>query len=95
MSKVILITGISSGFGHLTALAMLAERYTVYATMRNVDSEAARELTADGATVLFLDVTDPVSIETAVNSVTAKEQIIDVLINNADVAAAGMSEFSY
>jgi len=92
MSKVILITGTSSGFGRLSAHALLAEGHTVYATMRNVASQAADELKQAGATVLELDVTDETSIKTTVDQITAKEQSLDVLINNAGIAAAGISE---
>jgi len=92
MSKVVLITGTSSGFGRLTALALLAEGHIVYATMRNTASPAAEELKEAGATVLELDVTDKKSINTAVDQIATKEQSLDVLINNAGVAAAGISE---
>lgn len=95
MSKVILITGTSSGFGRLTTLALLSEGHKVYATMRNskgANANAAKELTQAGATVLDLDVTDTTSIQAATNILLANEKTIDVLINNAGIAAAGISE---
>lgn len=95
MKKVILITGASSGFGRLTALAMLAKGHTVYASMRNINGKnapVAQELSRAGASVIELDVTDGHSIHTAINTLTSKEDKLDVLINNAGVAAAGISE---
>lgn len=95
MKKVILITGASSGFGRLTALAMLAKGHTVYASMRNINGKnapVAQELSRAGASVIELDVTDGHSIQTAINTLTSKEEKLDVLINNAGVAAAGISE---
>ena len=95
MKKVILITGASSGFGRLTALAMLAKGHTVYASMRNINGKnapVAQELSRAGASVIELDVTDGHSIQTAINTLTSKEDKLDVLINNAGVAAAGISE---
>ena len=95
MKKVILITGASSGFGRLTALAMLAQGHTVYASMRNINGKnapVAQELSRAGASVIELDVTDGHSIQTAINSLSNKEDKLDVLINNAGVAAAGISE---
>ena len=95
MKKVILITGASSGFGRLTAIAMLAQGHTVYASMRSINGKnapAAQELSRAGASVIELDVTDGHSIQTAINSLSSKEDKLDVLINNAGVAAAGISE---
>ncbi len=93
--KTALITGASSGFGRLTALAMLAEGHTVYATMRNVNtnnSEVVSELEGAGAVVLELDVTDNLSVKAAIEEVSKSETALDVLVNNAGVAAAGISE---
>ena len=36
--KVILITGTNSGFGYLTVKSCVEKGYTVYATMRNIES---------------------------------------------------------
>ena len=93
--KTALITGASSGFGRLTALAMLAEGHSVYATMRNMDgvnSTVANELEDAGATVLELDVTDSLSVKAAISLLSNNESSLDVLVNNAGVAAAGISE---
>ena len=96
MSKVVLITGSSSGFGELTTRSLSDQGYTVYASMRNVNgknSEKAAELGAlAGVNVVDLDVTDQSSIENAVNSIISKEGKIDVLVNNAGIGTGGFTE---
>lgn len=95
MSKTILITGSSTGFGRETAEILAREGHKVFATMRDPSGknhEHAVALMAQGIETLELDVTNTKSIETAVASVLEKTGHIDVLINNAGVAAAGVSE---
>jgi NADP-dependent 3-hydroxy acid dehydrogenase YdfG len=95
MSKVVLITGSSSGFGRLTALALIAKGHKVYASMREMDGKnatIAQELMSAGAHVIELDVTDNESVQSAVDALAKKEDKVDVLINNAGVAASGISE---
>ena len=96
MSKVVLVTGSSSGFGELTTHSLSKAGYTVYATMRNVsgkNSAKAAELGAlNGVNILDLDVTDQNSIESAVNTILSKEEKIDVLVNNAGIGSGGYTE---
>jgi NAD(P)-dependent dehydrogenase (short-subunit alcohol dehydrogenase family) len=95
MSKTILITGTSSGFGRDTAETLARAGHTVYASMRDiagVNRPHAEALRALGLAVVQLDVTDDASVESAVAAVLAKTGRIDVLINNAGIAAAGVSE---
>ncbi len=95
MSKRILITGASGGFGKLTTLTLLKEGYKVAATMRNVQTknkEVAAELEAAGAQVIELDVTDDNSVTKGVNQSIELLHGIDVVINNAGVGTIGMQE---
>ena len=95
MSKTILITGTSSGFGRDTAETLARAGHTVYASMRDiagVNRPHADALRALGLAVVQLDVTDEASVKSAVGTVLAKAGRIDVLINNAGIAAAGVSE---
>ena len=96
MSKVVLVTGSSSGFGELTTHSLSKAGYTVYATMRNVNgknSAKAAELGAlNGVNILDLDVTNQNSIESAVNTILSKEEKIDVLVNNAGIGSGGYTE---
>ncbi|MRR19372.1 SDR family oxidoreductase [bacterium] len=86
MRKVILITGISSGFGKQTS-RLLAERgHIVYGTLRK-RCEAGKDVN-----VLIMDLSDLVSIKRAVNEVVEKEGRIDVLINNAGMHTGGAVE---
>jgi NADP-dependent 3-hydroxy acid dehydrogenase YdfG len=95
MSKRILITGASSGFGRDTAETLHRAGHTVYASLRDAQgknraaAEALREL---GITTVELDVRDDASVEAGVNNVLAEAGKIDVLVNNAGIGSAGVTE---
>ena len=99
MSKTILITGASTGFGRDTAETLSSAGFKVFASMRdpiNKNREHADALQVKGIEVVELDVTNTKSVERAVATVLAKAGRIDVLINNAGVFSAGVSEaFTY
>ena len=95
MSKIVLITGAASGFGRDTAETLAAAGHRVYASMRDIagrNAEAAAALQSRGVKVVELDVADDASVERAVAAVLAEAGGIDVLINNAGLASAGVSE---
>ena len=95
MSKTILITGASTGFGRDTAETLARAGHNVFASMRdpiNKNRVHADALQAKGIEVIELDVTNTQSVERAVATVVTKAGRIDVLINNAGVATAGVSE---
>lgn len=96
MSKSILITGTSNGFGNDISRTLAAAGHHVFATMRDVNGRhraIAEELQSHGIETLQLDVTDDASVGDAVESLLEKTNgKIDVLINNAGVAAGGLSE---
>ena len=87
MSKVILITGTSTGLGVSIAVQAAMAGHTVYATMRNLDKRHVLDAAAAKAevtlNVLPLDVQDSASIAAAVADIIAAEGRIDTLINNA------------
>ena len=95
MSKTILITGASSGFGRDTAETLHRAGHTVYASLRDAQgknraaAEALREL---GIKTVELDVCDDASVEAGVKDVLAEGGEIDVLVNNAGIASAGVTE---
>jgi NAD(P)-dependent dehydrogenase (short-subunit alcohol dehydrogenase family) len=89
MSNV-LITGCSSGFGRLTALALARRGDRVFATVRRPEAVAPLEEAAAGLplSVHLLDVTDTATVERAVAEVVEAGGI-DVLVNNAGYALRG------
>jgi len=95
MSKTILITGTSSGFGRDTAETLHHAGHTVYASMRGMhgkNREAAEALRKLGVKTVELDVSDDASVEAGVKTVLAEAGMIDVLVNNAGIASAGVTE---
>lgn len=79
MSKVVLITGATSGMGKLTASYLAENGYRVYAGTREKNSKSSVE----NITYVYIDVTKTDSIKLAVDSIIEKEGKIDVLVNNA------------
>ena len=101
MPKRVLITGTSTGFGRDTAERLARRGDHVFATMRDVAGRNAghREALETLATneglrlrVLDLDVTDQRSVDTAVATALEEVRDLDVVINNAGVAALGVTE---
>jgi NADP-dependent 3-hydroxy acid dehydrogenase YdfG len=89
-SKAVLITGCSSGIGHVTAEFLASQGWNVYASARRLESIA--DLQARGCKTLALDVTDEASMSAAVKQVTEAEGAIGVLINNAGYSQSGAVE---
>lgn len=96
MSKVILLTGTSSGFGRLAAPLIASKGHRVYATMREIggrNAAIARELGSQpGLTVLELDLGDRRSNECAVEEIIKREDRLDVVINNPGAFHLGIGE---
>lgn len=91
MSKVILITGCSTGIGYDTVFALKKRGHRVIASCRKIDD--LQKLTQQGIEAVLLDVSDTQSIEAAFNQVlTMTEGRLDVLINNAGYGQAGALE---
>jgi NADP-dependent 3-hydroxy acid dehydrogenase YdfG len=89
-SPVVLITGGSSGFGHLVAQKLLAQSYVVYPAARRLAN--MEDLRALGARPIKLDVQDDRSVQEAVDRVIAEQGRIDVLFNNAGYGNYGLIE---
>ena len=101
MSKVVLITGASSGFGRLTAEAIAKAGHIVYGSMRHTTTRNApvvEELTKFSQTsrvdlrALELDVQNQDSVDAAVARVIAEQGRIDVLVHNAGHMVFGPAE---
>lgn len=88
MSKVVLITGCSTGIGRDLANQLTRAGYAVVATARKVES-------LDGVQTelkLSLDVTQPESIQQGIDRVLHEYGRIDVLVNNAGYSQVGAIE---
>jgi NADP-dependent 3-hydroxy acid dehydrogenase YdfG len=92
MEKTILVTGATSGFGKAVAERFAKEGYTVCITGRREDRlhEIKKELeTQFSAKVITLafDVRSKKEVATAIGKLKNKVKSIDILINNAGLAA--------
>jgi NAD(P)-dependent dehydrogenase (short-subunit alcohol dehydrogenase family) len=101
MSRIILITGASSGFGRLTAEALAKAGHTVYASMRETAGGNAPEVAKIAAfskengvdlRTVELDVLSQDSVDAAVSKVIEESGRIDVLIHNAGHMVFGPAE---
>src|SRR5258708_519782 len=101
MSKNILITGASSGFGRLTAEALAKAGHTVYASMRETAGQNAPEVAKIAAfskengvdlRTVELDVLSQESVDAAVSKIIGQQGRIDVLIHNAGHMVFGPAE---
>jgi NAD(P)-dependent dehydrogenase (short-subunit alcohol dehydrogenase family) len=101
MSKIVVITGASSGFGRLTANALARSGHTVYASMRettgrNAPQAAAVSKFAEENAVdlrpIELDVLSQESVDRAVAKIIAAHGIIDVVVHNAGHMVFGPAE---
>ena len=90
MTKVILVTGASSGIGYDAAEAFARQGHRVYAAARRV--ERMEPLKAFGVIPLRMDVTDEASLEEGVRTVLEAEGRIDALVNNAGYGYFGAIE---
>jgi NAD(P)-dependent dehydrogenase (short-subunit alcohol dehydrogenase family) len=95
MSKKIIITGASGGFGKLTVEALLKNGHQVAASMRNAagkNQEVAKELEKAGAAIIEMDVSKTDSVEKGMAKAIETLGGLDVVINNAGRGVIGMQE---
>ena len=91
MGKTVLITGVSSGIGRLTAELMASRGWQVAGTSRDpgpLNGWAAEH----GVTLFQLDVTDEKRVAAVVSAVVERFGGIDVLVNNAGYGVFGPLE---
>ncbi|WP_299335532.1 SDR family oxidoreductase [uncultured Psychroserpens sp.] len=87
MSKVVLITGGSSGIGKSVGEFLSQKGYTVYGTSRSPERYPDSKIK-----LVALDVTNMESISKAITTVVAECGCLDVLINNAGAGITGPIE---
>jgi NAD(P)-dependent dehydrogenase (short-subunit alcohol dehydrogenase family) len=90
MSKTALVTGASSGIGEATVRQLLADGYKIFAGARRLDRMVP--LSAAGARLLCLDLTDDASIVAAMDTIVAEAGRLDVLVNSAGYGSYGALE---
>ncbi len=94
-SRLLLITGVSSGFGRALAQQALLAGHRVVGTVRNESARQAFETLAPGrAFGRLLDVTDADAINALVTDIETNVGSIDVLVNNAGYGHEGILEES-
>jgi len=87
MSKVVLITGASSGIGKSIATFLSEKGYIVYGTSRNPKNTENFSFTLIALDVLKVD-----TINSAIDLIIQKEGRLDVLVNNAGMGITGPIE---
>ena len=86
VSKIVLITGATSGIGKETALLLASKGFLVYGTARNVEDKNLP------FRLLPMDVRNETSIKETVQQILTEVGRIDILINNAGVGITGAVE---
>ncbi|MBI2309211.1 MAG: oxidoreductase [Rhodocyclales bacterium] len=87
-SKVVVVTGVSSGIGRAAAMQFAQQGCRVFGTVRNT----AKAQAIPGVTLIEMDIRDEASIEHGIQTIIAQAQRIDVLINSAGVTLLGAAE---
>ncbi|XAH21105.1 oxidoreductase [Xylophilus sp. GW821-FHT01B05] len=87
-SKVVVITGVSSGIGRATALKFSKRGCQVFGTVRNKDKAQA----IPGVALVEMDIRDEESVQRGIESIIAQAKRIDVLVNSAGVTLIGAAE---
>ena len=91
MTRTVLITGTSSGYGKAIAELFLAKGWNVVATMRRPDPDIIAA-PAGRLKIIRLDVANSASIDAAIAEGIAHFGAIDVLVNNAGIGLASAVE---
>jgi NAD(P)-dependent dehydrogenase (short-subunit alcohol dehydrogenase family) len=91
MTRVVLVTGCSSGIGRAIANEAARSGHVVYAGVRDPAS-GERLASMPGVVPVTLDVTSEADREAAVERVRREHGRLDVLVNNAGVALGGFLE---
>ncbi len=85
-TKVVLVTGGSSGIGKAICLRLADEGHTVFGTTRKVGSQP------QSYRLVTMDLVDDASVKQAVAEVIESAQRIDVVVNNAGLGIQGATE---
>lgn len=86
--KVVFVTGVSSGIGRATAERFAQRGCKVFGSVRNASKAEA----IAGVECVEMDVRDATSVQRAIDTIVAKADRIDVLVNNAGGTLLGAVE---
>ncbi|MGN6227351.1 MAG: SDR family oxidoreductase [Dyella sp.] len=101
MKQVIVITGASSGFGWMSAIALARAGHAVYAGMRETAGRNAaavqrlqQVVAAEGLDLhaIEMDIADQSSVDAAIEAILAVQGRLDVVVHNAGHMAYGPAE---
>lgn len=87
-SKVVVITGVSSGIGRATAIKFSEWGCRVFGTVRNPEKAQA----IPGVELVEMDIRDEESVQRGVQTIISQAKRIDVLVNSAGVTLVGATE---
>ncbi len=87
-TKVVVITGVSSGIGRAAAERFAARGWKTFGTVRELNGATPPR----GVTLVKMDIRDERSVQSAIQSVITEAGRIDVLVNNAGVNLLGAVE---
>ena len=87
-SKVVVVTGVSSGIGRASAIRFAEQGCRVFGTVRNT----AKAQAIPNVTLVEMDIRDDAAVERGVHSIVAQAGRIDVLVNSAGVTLLGAAE---
>ncbi len=87
-SKVVVITGVSSGIGRAAAVKFAKRGCRVFGTVRNT----AKAQSIPGVVLVEMDIRDEASVQHGIQTIIAEAKHIDVLVNSAGVTLLGSTE---
>lgn len=87
-SKVVLVTGVSSGIGRAAAERFAQRGCRVFGSVRNT----AKAQPITGVELVEMDIRDEASIRQSVQHIIAQARRIDVLVNSAGMTLLGATE---
>lgn len=87
-STVVVVTGVSSGIGRATAEKFAKRGCRVFGTVRSV----AKATPLPGVELVEMDLRDDASVQRGIQSIIARAERIDVLVNSAGVTLLGATE---
>ncbi|WP_417359326.1 oxidoreductase [Gallaecimonas pentaromativorans] len=87
-TKVVVITGVSSGIGRASAMKFATQGYQVFGTVRDMDDAQA----SPGVVLIEMDIRNEASVKRGIQEIMAQAGRIDVLVNSAGVTLLGAME---